>query len=80
MAQQKAHRPTRSAAGGAKMKFANADKDAQRQASQVDCFVSQGVSAIVAIPWDIEAAVNLAETVDRGRRAVHLDGPGARPT
>src|SRR3954470_2243801 len=50
------------AAAGAKMKFANADKDAQRQASQIDSFLSQGVSAIVAIPWDIEAAVNLAET------------------
>jgi ABC-type sugar transport system substrate-binding protein len=50
------------AASGAKMKFANADKDAQRQASQVDSFVSQGVGAVIAIPWDIEAAVNLAET------------------
>jgi ABC-type sugar transport system substrate-binding protein len=42
-------------------KFANADKDAQRQASQIDSFVSEGVSAIIAIPWDIEAAVNLAQ-------------------
>lgn len=49
-------------AAGAKMKFANADKDAQRQASQIDSFVSQGVSAIIAIPWDIEAAVTLAQT------------------
>ena len=50
------------AAAGAKMKFANADKDAQRQASQIDSFLSQGASAIVAIPWDIEAAVTLAQT------------------
>jgi ABC-type sugar transport system substrate-binding protein len=50
------------AAAGMKMKFANADKDAQRQASQVDSLISQGVGAIVAIPWDIEAAVTLAET------------------
>ena len=38
------------AAAGVKEKFANADKDAQRQASQVDSFVSQGVSAIVSTP------------------------------
>ena len=50
------------AAAGVKMKFANADKDAQRQASQVDTFVSGGVSAVISIPWDIEAAVNLAQS------------------
>ena len=50
------------AAAGVKEQFANADKDAQRQASQVDSFVSGGVSAIVSIPWDIEAAVNLAQS------------------
>jgi ABC-type sugar transport system substrate-binding protein len=49
-------------AAGVKEQFANADKDAQRQASQVDSFVSGGVSAIVSIPWDIEAAVNLAQS------------------
>lgn len=48
-------------AAGAKQQFANADKDAQRQASQVDSFISSGVSAIVSIPWDIEAAVNMAQ-------------------
>lgn len=46
---------------GATMKIANADKDAQRQASQVDTFISEGKSAIIAIPWDIEAAVTLAQ-------------------
>jgi ABC-type sugar transport system substrate-binding protein len=46
---------------GAKQIFANADKDAQRQASQVDSLLSQGVKSIIAIPWDIEAAVNLAQ-------------------
>jgi ABC-type sugar transport system substrate-binding protein len=46
----------------AKMVFANADKDAQRQASQVDTMVSQGVSGVVAIPWDIEAANDLARS------------------
>jgi ribose transport system substrate-binding protein len=50
------------AAAGVKMKFANADKDAQRQASQVDTFVSGGASAVISIPWDIEAAVNLAQS------------------
>ncbi len=46
---------------GAGQKFANADKDAQRQASQVDTFISEGVSAIISIPWDIEAAVTMAQ-------------------
>ena len=50
-------------AAGVKVDFANADKDAQRQASQVDTIVSDKYFAIVAIPWDIEAAVlNLAVT------------------
>jgi len=62
------------AAAGVKEKFANADKDAQRQASQVDSFVSGGVSAIVAIPWDIEAAVNLAQSsISSGVPFVTLD-------
>jgi ABC-type sugar transport system substrate-binding protein len=61
VAQQKAIEDAVKAAG-VQEKFANADKDAQRQASQVDSFVSSGVSAIVSIPWDIEAAVNLAES------------------
>jgi ribose transport system substrate-binding protein len=45
-----------------KVDFANADKDAQRQASQVDTMISNKDAAIIAIPWDIEAAVNLAVT------------------
>ena len=49
-------------AAGVKVDFANADKDAQRQASQVDTMVSNKDAAIVSIPWDIEAAVNLAVT------------------
>ena len=58
----------------AKQVFANADKDAQRQASQVDTMVSQGVSAIVAIPWDIEAANDLAKsTIASGIPFVSLD-------
>lgn len=60
VAQQKAITDAVAAAGNT-MEFANADKDAQRQASQVDSFLSQGVGAIIAIPWDIEAAVNLAD-------------------
>jgi len=47
-------------AAGVKVDFANADKDAQRQASQVDTMVSNRDAAIVAIPWDSEAANNLA--------------------
>lgn len=46
---------------GAAEVFANADKDAQRQSSQVDTFLSQGVGAIIAIPWDVEAAVSMAQ-------------------
>jgi len=46
---------------GGSIKIANADKDAQRQASQVDTFISEGTSAIIAIPWDTEAAVTLAQ-------------------
>lgn len=58
----------------AKEVFANADKDAQRQASQVDTMVSQGVSAIVAIPWDIEAANDLARsTIAAGIPFISLD-------
>ena len=58
----------------AKQSFANADKDAQRQASQVDTMVSQGVSAIIAIPWDIEAANDLARsTIAAGIPFVSLD-------
>ena len=62
------------AAEHAKMVFANADKDAQRQASQVDTMVSQGVSGIIAIPWDIEAANDLARsTIASGIPFVSLD-------
>jgi ABC-type sugar transport system substrate-binding protein len=62
------------AAAHAKMDFANADKDAQRQASQVDTMVSQGVTAIIAIPWDIEAANDLAHsTIAAGIPFVSLD-------
>jgi ABC-type sugar transport system substrate-binding protein len=62
------------AAQHAKQVFANADKDAQRQASQIDTMVSQGVSAIVAIPWDIEAANDLARsTIAAGIPFVSLD-------
>jgi len=51
----------------ATMKLANADKDAQRQASQVDTFISEGTSAIIAIPWDIEAAVTLAQVAQASK-------------
>jgi len=62
------------AAAKAKEVFANADKDAQRQASQVDTMVSQGVSAIISIPWDIEAANDLAKsTIAAGIPFVSLD-------
>jgi ABC-type sugar transport system substrate-binding protein len=62
------------AARKAKQSFANADKDAQRQASQIETMVSQGVSAIVAIPWDIEAANDLARTtIAAGIPFVSLD-------
>lgn len=46
------------AARGVKIVFQNAQEDAQRQASQIESMIAQGVKAIVAIPWDIEAAVN----------------------
>lgn len=49
---------------GGTVKVANADKDAQRQASQVDTMISDGTSAIIAIPWDIEAAVTLAQVAE----------------
>lgn len=49
-------------AAGAKISFADANKDSQRQASQVDTMVSNGVSAIVGIPYDIEAAGGLAQS------------------
>jgi ribose transport system substrate-binding protein len=62
------------AAAHARMAFANADKDAQRQASQVDTLVSQGVKAIIAIPWDIEEANDLARsTIASGVPFVSLD-------
>lgn len=62
------------AAAKAKEDFANADKDAQRQASQVDTMVSKGDSAIIAIPWDIEAANDLAKsTIAAGIPFVSLD-------
>ncbi|MER8808198.1 sugar ABC transporter substrate-binding protein [Mesorhizobium australicum] len=46
------------AAKGAKIVFQNAQEDAQRQASQIESMIAQGAKAIIAIPWDIEAAVN----------------------
>lgn len=45
-------------AKGATIIFQNAQEDAQRQASQIESMIAQGAKAIVAIPWDIEAAVN----------------------
>lgn len=47
---------------GVRIVFQNAQEDAQRQASQIESMISQGVKAIVAIPWDIQAAVNDAAT------------------
>jgi ABC-type sugar transport system substrate-binding protein len=62
------------AAVHARTTFANADKDAQRQASQVDTLVSQRVTAIIAIPWDIEAANDLARSaITSGIPFVSLD-------
>lgn len=43
---------------GVKTIFQNAQEDAQRQASQIESMIAQGAKAIVAIPWDIQAAVN----------------------
>jgi ABC-type sugar transport system substrate-binding protein len=61
-------------AAHARTAFANADKDAQRQASQVDTLVSQRVTAIIAIPWDIEAANDLARSaIASGVPFVSLD-------
>lgn len=50
------------AKSGYTMKFTNADRDAQRQASQIDSLVSGGVKAVIVIPQDIRAAVSLAQT------------------
>ncbi|MTE02039.1 substrate-binding domain-containing protein [Paracoccus sp. YIM 132242] len=61
---QKAGLDAAIAAAGASQSFANADKDAQRQASQVDSLISEGVGAIIAIPWDIEAAVTIAQVAE----------------
>jgi ribose transport system substrate-binding protein len=47
---------------GAAIEFADANKDAQRQASQIDTMISNGVSAVIAVPYDIEAAVGLAQS------------------
>jgi len=47
---------------GATIEFADANKDAQRQASQIDTMISNGVSAVIAMPYDIEAAVGLAQS------------------
>ena len=46
------------AKAGVKIVFQNAQEDAQRQASQIESMIAQGVKGIIAIPWDIEAAVN----------------------
>lgn len=59
---------------GLEAEFANAQESAQRQASQVQGLVSKGVKAIIAIPWDIEAAVTLAnDTVDAGVPFITMD-------
>jgi ABC-type sugar transport system substrate-binding protein len=47
---------------GAKMSFADANLDVQRQVSQLDTMVSEGVSAIIAIPYDAQAAVGMAQS------------------
>ena len=52
------------AEAGVAQEFVNADKDAQRQASQVDTLISHGVNAIISIPWDVEAAVTMAQVSD----------------
>jgi ribose transport system substrate-binding protein len=49
-------------AAGAGIKFADANLDVQRQVSQIDTMVAEGVSAIIAIPYDIEAAVGIAQS------------------
>ncbi|HET6806698.1 MAG TPA: hypothetical protein VFH59_14790 [Frateuria sp.] len=64
------------AAAHAKMAFANADKDAQRQASQVDTLVSQGVNAIVAIPWDIRGSERPGSIDDRVGDSLRFAGLG----
>lgn len=45
-------------ARGVRIVFQNAQEDAQRQASQIESMIAQGAKAIIAIPWDIQAAVN----------------------
>lgn len=47
---------------GYTMKFTNADRDAQRQASQIDSLISGGVKALIVIPQDIQGGVALAQT------------------
>lgn len=59
---QKAAMEAAVAKAGFKLNFADANKDPQRQASQVDTMVSDGAAAIIAIPYDIEAAVGLAQS------------------
>lgn len=59
---------------GVKIEFANAQEDAQRQASQVESLIAKGAKAIIAIPWDIEAAVTLAkDSIANGVPFVTLD-------
>ncbi|MBZ9772408.1 sugar ABC transporter substrate-binding protein [Mesorhizobium sp. CO1-1-8] len=50
-----------SAAGG-KMRFYDANKDAQRQASQVDTMIADHVDALIVIPFDLQAAGGLAQS------------------
>ena len=52
----------------------NAQESAPRQASQVQGLVAKHVKAIIAIPWDIEAAVTMAtDTIKAGVPFVTLD-------
>jgi ABC-type sugar transport system substrate-binding protein len=40
---------------GVQLVYQDAQSDAQRQSSQVQSFISQGVSGIIEIPWDTQA-------------------------
>src|SRR5260221_6304611 len=61
-------------AQGLKVEFANAQEDAQRQASQIQSLIAKGAKAIIAIPWTVEAAVPLAQdTIGAGVPFIPLD-------
>lgn len=47
---------------GAELRLVNAQEDAQRQSQQIQTLLSQGVKAIIAIPWDIEAVASDIQT------------------